>query len=230
MTSVGAEYRRILEEIAAAANRAGRDPGGVRLVAASKFQPVEAMAELARAGHEDFGENYVQEALDKQQALAEFPVRWHFIGAPQTNKAKHIAGRFHLVHSLDSIKLARELDKRCARAEVRQAVLIQVNLAGETQKAGVPPENLRDLAEDIFARPWLDLRGLMCMPPFDEDHPRAYFARLREMSRTLQQELGADLPHLSMGMSHDFQEAVEEGATLIRIGTRIFGERPAKGA
>jgi len=230
MPSVVAEYRRILEQIAAAADRAGRDPNEVRLVAVSKFHPAEAVAELARAGHRDFGENYVQEALDKQKALAEVPIRWHFIGAPQTNKAKYIVGRFHLVHSLDSAKLARELDRRCSGKEVRQPVLIQVNLGGEVQKAGVAPEGLRGLAEDVLARPWLDLQGLMCMPPLDGDAStnRALFARLRELSRELQREFALDLPHLSMGMSHDFQEAVEEGATLIRIGTRIFGKRPSK--
>jgi hypothetical protein len=232
MSSVVDEYHRVLERIAAAAERAGRDPARVRLVAVSKFHPAEAIAELARAGHLDFGENYVQEAMDKQQALAGFDIRWHFVGAPQTNKAKHIVGRFHLLHSLDSSKLAQELDKRCSGKEVRQPVLIQVNLGGEAQKAGVAAEALRELAEDVLARPWLDLQGLMCMPPLEADAStnRALFARLREMSRELQQEFGVELPHLSMGMSHDFEEAVEEGATLIRIGTRIFGERPRKGS
>jgi len=229
MTSIVAEYRRVTDQIAAAAERAGRDPDQVRLVAVSKFHPTEAIAELARAGHRDFGENYVQEALDKQETLRDLEIRWHFIGAPQTNKAKYIVGRFHLLHSLDSIKLARELDKRCAKQEVRQAVLIQVNLAGESQKAGVDPEHLKELAEDVLARPWLDLQGLMLMPPLDGNTPtRELFAGLRETSRKLQEEFGVELPHLSMGMSHDFEEAVEEGATLIRIGTRIFGERPAK--
>ena len=230
MSSILAEYRRIQDRIAAAAKRAERDPGTVSLVAVSKFHPAEAIAELARAGHVDFGENYVQEARDKQEALREYDIRWHFIGAPQTNKAKYIVGRFHLLHSLESTKLAAELDKRCSRDDVRQPLLIQVNLGGEAQKAGVAPEGLRELARDVLARSRLDLQGLMCMPPLsgDAETNRALFARLREMARELEQELGAPLPHLSMGMSHDFETAVEEGATLIRIGTSIFGERPPK--
>jgi pyridoxal phosphate enzyme (YggS family) len=230
MSSIVAEYRRIQDRIAAAADRAGRDPRTVSLVAVSKFHPAEAIAELARAGHQDFGENYVQEAREKQEALQKYDIRWHFIGAPQTNKAKHIVGRFHLLHSLESSKLAAELDKRCSREDVRQPLLIQVNLGGEAQKAGVAPEDLRELARDVLARPRLDLQGLMCMPPLsgDAESNRALFARLREMARELEQELGVELPHLSMGMSHDFEVAVEEGATLIRIGTSIFGERPSK--
>ena len=231
MSSIVSEYHRIQEQIAEAAEWAGRDPREVGLVAVSKFHPPETIAELARAGHMDFGENYVQEALEKQEALRDFNLRWHFIGTPQTNKAKYIVGRFHLVHSLDSVKLARELDKRCSREELRQPVLIEVNLGGEDQKAGVAPEGLEDLAENVLAHPWLNLQGLMCMPPLDGDAAsnRRLFADLREMGRKLQEKLDLDLPHLSMGMSHDFQEAVKEGATLIRIGTRIFGERPPKG-
>ena len=230
MSSIVAEYRRIQDRIAAAAERAGRNPRNVTLVAVSKFHPAEAIAELARAGHADFGENYVQEAREKQEALAELGIRWHFIGAPQTNKAKYIAGRFHLLHSLESAKLAEELDKRCSREDVRQPLLIQVNLGGEAQKAGVGPESLRELARDVLARQRLDLQGLMCMPPLsgDAESNRALFARLREMARELEQKLGVELPHLSMGMSHDFETAVEEGATHIRIGTSIFGERPTK--
>jgi hypothetical protein len=230
MSSIVAEYRRIQDRIAAAAERAGRDPSDVSLVAVSKFHPVEAIAELARGGHLDFGENYVQEAREKQEALAGLGIRWHFIGAPQTNKAKYIVGRFHLVHSLESFKLAAELDKRCSRGGVRQPVLIQVNLAGETQKAGVAQGGLTELARDILARPGLELQGLMCMPPLsgDAESNRPLFARLREMAGELEDELQTSLPHLSMGMSHDFEVAVEEGATLIRIGTSIFGERPPK--
>lgn len=229
MSSIVDAYRRIRDQIAAAAERAGRDPREVRLVAVSKFHPAQAIAELARAGHLDFGENYVQEALDKQEALREYDLRWHFIGAPQTNKAKHMVGRFHLLHSLDSIKLARELDKRCSYKGWSQPVLIQVNLGGEGHKAGVAPEGLHALVEEVLSLTWLDLQGLMCLPPLSEDvSSQPLFARLREISRDTQREFGVDLPHLSMGMSHDFEEAIEEGATLIRIGTRIFGQRPRK--
>jgi hypothetical protein len=220
--------QQTLEEIEAAARKAGRESGEISLVAVSKLHPPEAVNALAEAGHRDFGENYVQEALDKQQQVLHRDLRWHFVGRVQTKKAKYLPGRFHLVHTIDSAKLAEALDRRCDSEEVEQPVLLQVNLAGEAQKGGVSPEDTPSLAETVLASKRLVLSGLMCMPPFfdDPERSRPYFAALRSLKEDLEGRLGLHLPHLSMGMTNDFVQAIEEGATLLRVGTRIFGERP----
>ena len=222
-------WQQAIEEIAEAARRAGRPPEDVTLIAVSKLHPFASIAELARAGQRDFGENYVQEALDQQaQARAAPEIRWHFIGRLQTNKAKFLAGRFHLIHSLDRLKMAQALNKKALEAGIRQSVLLQVNLAGEEQKGGAAEKDVFTFAETVHALEGLQLRGLMCMPPFFDDGERArpYFSGLREVRDRLQRTLGANLSHLSMGMTGDFPQAIQEGATLVRIGTRIFGERP----
>lgn len=220
--------QQTLQEIDAAARRAGRESGEVSLVAVSKLHPPEAVDALAEAGQRDFGENYVQEALDKQQHVVHRDLRWHFVGRIQTKKAKYLPGRFHLVHTIDTAKLVEALDRRCDSEEVEQPVLLQVNLAGEAQKGGVTPEDTPSLAEAVLASKRLVLSGLMCMPPFfdDPERSRPYFAALRSLKEDLEGRLGLQLPHLSMGMTNDFVQAIEEGATLLRIGTRIFGERP----
>ena len=217
-----------LDDLAAAARRAGREPGDVTLVAVSKRHAAEDIRALALEGQTDFGENYVQEAVAKQETLADLKVRWHFIGGLQSNKARFVAGNFALVHSVDSLKLATALHKKAAALGVVQEVLLQVNVAGEAQKSGVAPEALVELAEGCMALDGVRLTGLMTMPPFFDDPERArpVFARLRELRDELETGLGTSLPHLSMGMTGDFVPAVEEGATLVRIGTRIFGERP----
>ncbi len=223
-------------ELAEAARRAGRNPADTTLVAVSKKHPAGAVKTLAANGHLDFGESYVQEALDKQATLNDPAIRWHFIGGLQSNKARFVAGRFQLVHSVDSEKLARMLQKHMAAireaeqetyGRTTQDILLQVNLDCETQKCGVLPDQAEGVARSILDMDALRLRGLMILPRFHDDPEltRPTFAALRELRDTLQKRLGVELPHLSMGMSDDFVQAVEEGATLIRVGTRIFGPR-----
>ncbi len=220
----------VRDRLADAARAAGRRPEEIRLVAVSKFHPARAVAALAAAGQEDFGESYVQEALAKWKELAHLPVRLHMIGHLQTNKAGAASGRFDRIHSLDSLRLARALDKHARERGGRERVLIQVNVGDEAQKYGVHRDDLPALAEAVAVMPGLDLRGLMCLPPFFDDGARArpYFALLRELCEALRVRLGLALPELSMGMSGDFVEAVAEGASCVRIGTEIFGPRPSR--
>lgn len=222
-----AEVRREMED---AARAAGRDPGDVTLVAVSKTCPAQAVAAAHAAGQVDFGESYVQEALPKLEALARLPLAWHFIGRLQSNKAKFLGGRFSLVHSVDSPKLAQALHKRLAADSAPvQDVLIQANLAGEEQKAGVAADELARLAEEVAGLGRLRLRGLMLIPPLDgAEESRRFFAGLRQARDRLETRLGMPLPVLSMGMSDDFAVAIAEGATHVRVGTRIFGKRETR--
>lgn len=221
---------QVKEALADAAKRAGRNPEDVNLVAVSKLHPASCIRELAQWGQVDFGENYVQESLGKQEELAGLDVTWHFIGGLQSNKAKFVAGNFGLVHSVDSRKLAQALHKKATALGVVQDILLQVNIAGETQKSGVAVESLSELTDEVMEMHGLRLVGLMTMPPFFDEPERArpVFAKLRELKDALEQQVGIALPHLSMGMTGDFVPAVEEGATLVRIGTRIFGQRPPR--
>jgi pyridoxal phosphate enzyme (YggS family) len=197
-------------------------PAGVTLVAVSKTQPADAIREAYAAGQRDFGENYAQEWREKADALADLAdLRWHFIGALQTNKVKVLAGRVRAIHTVDRVELAREISKRfSAKAAVAQAFL-EVNTGGEASKAGCPPEEAPALAEAVRSLPGLEVVGLMTIPP-PADDPRPHFRLLRG----LRDRLG--LRELSMGMSADWPIAIEEGATVIRVGTAIFGERPRK--
>lgn len=197
------------------------------LVAVTKGYGTEAVEAAWRAGLGIVGENRVQEALAKQDALPTCPVEWHLIGALQRNKARHVVGRFGLIHSVDRISLAEELDRRVPD-DARQAVLVQVNCSGESQKGGVAPDALPGLLDGIRALPRLIVRGLMTMAALEEDPEaaRPAFRRLREL-RDAMTDRGFDLPELSMGMSGDFPVAVEEGATMVRLGTVLFGERTA---
>jgi PLP dependent protein len=219
-------WREVLGQMAQAARRGGREPDDVRLLAVSKLHSAQDILTLFEAGQTMFGENYVQEALGKV-AILPGEISWHFIGHLQTNKVKSVVGRFALVHGVDSLKLARSLQGQAATQGVVQDVLVQVNLAGETQKSGILEAELPELAEFLAASPSLRWQGLMLMPPFfdDPDRARPYFARLRDLAETLRASFGLTLPELSMGMTGDFEAAIEEGATLVRIGTRIFGER-----
>ncbi|MEG2172902.1 MAG: YggS family pyridoxal phosphate-dependent enzyme [Desulfovibrionaceae bacterium] len=225
-------WQNVCMRVQNAAQTSGRTMADVTLVAVSKFHAAEAVACVAACGQKDFGENYVQEALGKQEALAGHPacqgLRWHCIGHVQSRKAALVAGHFVLVHSVDSFKLAQGMEKALAAREECQPVLIQVNVGSEPQKSGVDEANLVPLAEQLMTLPHLAVQGLMCIPPMFDDGPRArpYFARLRELRDSLRPRLGLPLPHLSMGMSGDFVEAVAEGASLVRIGTDIFGQRP----
>jgi pyridoxal phosphate enzyme (YggS family) len=199
----------------------------VTIVAVTKGFGVDAIRAATAAGLADIGENRVQEALDKQEQLrAERGIRWHLIGHLQRNKAKFVPGRFELVHSLDSLALAQELSRR-ATSSVR--VLLQVNIAGEEQKSGCPPEDARPLARQIAALANLRLEGLMTLAPFtdDVDVQRRTFRGLRVLRDTIKKEEGVWLPTLSMGMSGDYATAVAEGATVIRLGTALFGPRTA---
>lgn len=220
---------RVRERIARAAAKAGRDPKSVRLVVVSKRFPASAAAAAFSAGAIDLGENYVQEARDKAAELADLPVRWHLIGHLQKNKAKYVPGLFHMVHTVDSAKLAAELEKQCARTGAKLSVLLQVNVGGEAQKSGAAPGAVEDLAAEVAQYPHLGVRGLMCMPPFFDapDRSRPFFAQLRRLAEDVRAAgiANVSMDELSMGMSGDFEAAILEGATLVRVGTAIFGER-----
>jgi pyridoxal phosphate enzyme (YggS family) len=191
----------------------------VTLVAVSKSHPAEAIREAHAAGQRDFGENYVQEWREKAEALADLPgIAWHFIGSLQTNKVKYLAGKVALVHTVDREELGREVAKRWERVGARARVLVEVNLGGEASKGGCPPAEVPGLVERLRTLPALEVAGLTCIPP-PEDDPRPHFRALR----ALRDSLG--LAELSMGMSGDYPVAIEEGSTLVRVGTAIFGER-----
>jgi len=210
--------------IAARLARVRQDiPDGVTLVAVSKLQSPEAIREAFDAGQRDFGENYVQEWREKADALADLPgLVWHFVGSLQTNKVKYLAGRVGLVHTIDREELGREVAKRWEKVAARARVLVEVNLGSEASKAGCAPDRVPALVEALRGLPALDVAGLTCIPPADDD-PRPHFAALR----ALRDRLG--LRELSMGMSGDYPTAIEEDATLVRIGTAIFGERRPRG-
>lgn len=236
MTLLEERWRGVLDGMAEAVRRAGREQGSVRLVAVSKFHPASDIAELCRLGQKDFGENYIQEARAKQAELADLDIRWHAIGPVQTNKAKDVAGRFSLLHTLDREELARAVVRRLPEGAVQDA-LIQVNIGEEPQKSGVHPADLAPLLESLLNDglisadgPGLRVLGLMCLPPRcgEGEAARPYFIRLRELRDEMVRRFGLPLPELSMGMSGDYREAVEEGATIIRVGTEIFGPRPVK--
>lgn len=216
----------VRDRIAAAAASAGRNVDSVTLLAVSKGQPAQLIRAAAAAGLTDMGESYLAEAAGKMEALADLPLTWHFIGRLQANKTRHVAERFAWVHGLDRLKIAERLSAQRPYHAPALNVCIQVSLAGEATKGGVPPTELPELAAAVTALPRLALRGLMCVPPEETDpaRQRAWFAKLR----TLQESLNAGglrLDSLSMGMSGDFEAAIREGATWVRIGTAIFGPR-----
>jgi pyridoxal phosphate enzyme (YggS family) len=219
----------IRERIVAAAKRTGRSADEVALIAVSKTHPAEAIRAAFALGVTHFGENRMQEWEGKRAAIAELAGNWHLIGHLQSNKAAKAARFFHCVDSVDDFALAQRLDR--ARGEMNQAgklrVLIEVRIASEDTKSGVERAALPALAEQISALNHLDLQGLMCIPPFLEDPEkvRPYFRELRNLKESLEAGLGKKLPVLSMGMSHDFEVAIEEGATEVRIGTALFGTR-----
>jgi PLP dependent protein len=225
--TIADNWRAIRARVDAACERAGRSPSDVTIVAVSKFHPASAIREAAAAGARDFGENYAQELAAKQAELTDVgdagDLRWHFIGRLQRNKAKLVAGRVALVHAVDTAELAAELGKR---AGAPQAMLIAVNVANEASKGGVAVDAAPALAAAIAQLPNAQLAGLMTMPPPDVD-PEPLFAALAALRARIADQLGAALPVLSMGMSGDFETAIACGATHVRIGTAIFGERPA---
>jgi PLP dependent protein len=214
----------VRERIAEAARRGGRAVDSVRLVLATKTQPPEALRAAYAAGARDFGENYVQEAAAKRAALADLTrIRWHLIGHLQTNKARTAAAMFDLIHSLDSARLAQALHRSHPAPPVR--VLIEVNLGGETSKSGVAPAQVAALIKAAHDK--VDVVGLMMIPPPapDPEAARRLFAQLRELRERLAAAAGLALSELSMGMTDDFEVAIEEGATIVRVGRAVFGER-----
>lgn len=218
----------IRQRIAATCKDCGRDPATVRLVAVSKLQPATAVSAAAAAGQQLFGENYVQELLAKQE-LVTAAVEWHFIGALQSNKVKYLQGRVGLIHSVDRLSLAREISRQWGKAGEIAEILVEVHLGDETSKAGVAAPELEALVRQIAELPNLRIRGLMALPPFcdDPEEARPFFRQLRQLAQQLAalNLPGVTMDELSMGMSHDFTVAIEEGATLVRVGTAIFGPR-----
>ncbi len=215
------------ERILRACERAGRKREEVLLLGASKGVPADRLRDFFQCGLRVFGENRVQEFLKKWEALKDLPIDWHFIGRLQSNKVKYIIDKVKLIHSLDRQSLLEELSKRAENIGKVQEVLIEVNVGGEETKGGVEPRDLKGFFEVCLKDKNIKVLGLMCIPPYREnpEEVRLYFATLRKLRDELEKEFGVRLPHLSMGMSHDFEVAIEEGATIVRLGTLIFGER-----
>jgi len=226
---IRANLDAVRDRLARAARRAGRDPSAVRLVAVSKTFDADHVRAAAAAGQVEFGENRVQEALEKIAQTSDIPVRWHLVGHLQANKVRKAATAFAVIHSVDSLDLLERLDRAAVELATAPEVLVQVDLAGETTKFGAPPEAARQVAEAASRARAVRLAGLMVLPPLfdDPELARSYFVRLRRFRDEL---IAAGLPsgqlrELSMGMSHDFEIAIEEGATIVRIGTAVFGAR-----
>lgn len=225
---IAANIARIREQIAASCARCQRDPATVRLVAVSKVKPAAMIEEAFLAGQEIFGESYVQEFAEKTKQVHQ-PVEWHFIGHLQSNKVKYLRGRIALIHSVDRFSLAQEIDRQWGRNDQTANILIQVNLGEEETKSGTTSRELAELVRQVARLEHVRIRGLMALPPWldDPEEVRPYFRQLRQLAGEID---ALDLPNvamqeLSMGMSHDFAVAIEEGATLVRVGTAIFGER-----
>jgi len=223
------ELDRIKARIRKAATACGRDPASVRLVAVSKTKPAELVRRAITAGAAIIGENYIQEAREKFKALGDCTVHWHYIGHLQSNKAKYAVRIFDLIHSVDSLKLARELDKHAGKIDKVQQILIQVNISREKTKAGVDEARALELVRAISVFDNLSIRGLMTMPPYfdDPDRARPFFKALYDLRQQIRLARipNVSMDELSMGMSGDFETAIEEGATLVRVGTAIFGAR-----
>lgn len=230
-------YRRVWEQIAEAATRVGRDPAAIRLIVVTKAQPLAVIQAAVEAGISRLGENYAEEAVEKMSLLPVGEVEWHMIGHVQSRKAALVANHFDMIHSLDSVKLARRLNDFCAQSRRVLPAFLEFNVSGEASKFGFPawdearwPDLLPDL-EQILQLPHLQLRGLMTMPPYfdDPEQTRPYFQKLRRLQEFLRQRLPqTEWNELSMGTSADFLAAVEEGATYVRIGQAILGPRPPK--
>jgi pyridoxal phosphate enzyme (YggS family) len=229
MISIADNLDRVREQIANAAANSGRSADDVELVAITKTHPVEKVREAIDAGQTLFGESRVQEARAK---IPELPsnIRWHFVGHLQTNKVRHALPLFEMIHSVDSLGLAEDIDRIAQEEGLHPRVLLEVNVAGEGSKFGFSPDRLREQIEALLALPRLSILGLMTIPPLAEEAEasRKYFVQLRELRDRLQTEFRLDLAQLSMGMTQDYTIAVEEGATLVRVGTAIFGERRAR--
>jgi len=232
MLTIARRVQEIRERIATACQRCGRDPDEVTLIAATKTRTVPEIMAAVEAGVIHLGENYVQELVAKREAIDNagyHDVLWHVIGHLQRNKVKYVVPGVALIHSLDSLRLAKTIEQRATQAEIRQPVLLEVNISGEDTKFGIAPAEAWPLAEQVVQLPHLELQGLMSMPPYTKnpEDSRPHFQALAELATTL---VDRGLPpeamrHLSMGMSGDFEVALEEGATLVRLGTVLFGPR-----
>jgi pyridoxal phosphate enzyme (YggS family) len=227
--TIAANLQSVRSRLEAAARRAGRDPSGIRLIAVSKTFSADHVRAAWLAGQRDFGENKVQEALQKIGDTADMEIRWHLIGHLQSNKAKKAAGAFASIHSVDSVDLLRKLDAAAVELGARPEVLVQVDLAGEETKFGAAADDARRIMDASQTARAVRMAGLMLIPPWNEDQEqtRPWFARLRKLREAWLADgvPPASLGQLSMGMSHDFEAAIEEGATLVRVGTAIFGKR-----
>lgn len=226
MSTIAENLERVRGKIADAARKSGRNPAEIELVAISKTHDAERVREAIEAGQQLFGESRVQEARIK---IPELPsrLRWHFVGHLQKNKIRHALPLFEMFHGVDSIALAEDIHRIAEEDGARPSVLLQVNVAGEGSKFGFAPEKVRTQIESLLELDRLTIEGLMCIPPLAEEAEasRKFFVELRELRDALQEEFAIKLPHLSMGMTNDYTVAVEEGATLVRVGTAIFGER-----
>lgn len=221
-------YRAVEARVEAACARSGRSRNEVTLIAVSKTKPVEMVQELMTIGVRDFGENHAQELVTKTEAISD-PLNWHFIGHLQRNKVKYVVGRACLIHSVSSLRLAQEIEKEAAKKEVTVPILIEVNIAEEETKLGLPEEEVLALVQEAAKLSHLQIRGLMAIaPPVDDpEENREYFAQLRRLKEAIgaMQIPGVVMEELSMGMTGDFEVAIEEGATMVRVGTAIFGSR-----
>ena len=223
-------FKNINRRIRLAAERVGRNPSDIRLVAVTKEQSVTLVAEGIRAGSGIFGENKIQDARGKIEALGHDGIEWHFIGHLQKNKVKFIFDLFDLIHSVDSLALAEAIHEKADELGLCMPILLQVNVSGESSKFGVDPKNVTEVIRKITSLKGVKVRGLMTIPPYDPnpEKSRPYYVCLRELRDTCSKLAipGLSLDELSMGMSNDYEVAVEEGATLVRVGTALFGERP----
>ena len=226
---IARNLKAVQDRIADTCARMGRDPRTVRLVSVTKTMGPETVRLAIQAGAVLFGENYIQEAREKCEILAPYPVSWHFIGHLQSNKARYAVRLFDLIHSVDSLRLATELDREARKIGKVQKILIQINIGNEASKSGIAAESAETLMRSLSGFSNISVQGLMVIPPFfdEPERVRPYFRGLRELRDSLMKSAmgGISLDELSMGMTGDFEAAIEEGATLVRIGTAIFGER-----
>lgn len=228
MNELKQNYETVLENIAKACAKVGRDPGEVTLISVSKTKPVEMLTEVYNAGARNFGENKVQEMCAKMEELPK-DIKWHMIGHLQTNKVKYIVGNCELIHSVDSLKLAEEIERQAIKKDVIVPVLVEINIANEETKFGTDKENAINLVKSIAKLPHVAIKGLMTIAPYVEDSEenRAYFHQISQLSVDIQRENidNVCMDIISMGMTGDYMVAIEEGSTMVRVGTGIFGER-----
>src|SRR5262245_43195847 len=226
MTPIAENVARVRDRVATAAERAGRNAAEIKLVAVTKTFQASVVRDIVDAGVRDIGENRVQELLAKQDELRDLSCRWHLVGPLQRNKAGKVVGRVDLMHGIDGVRIAETVDRIAGERAVRMRVLLEVNTSGEVSKHGVAPADARAAADILVGLPWLDWQGLMTIGPLESGDTRACFRTLARLAEELRAATGNPLPILSMGMSDDFETAIEEGSTMIRVGRCITGERP----